>query len=158
MRKRVWFIILCALFVTLSLSGCEEESNEDIQDPVAELTQQINSLQEENETLSVQLEECQGRLETSDSEFLSIYFWSDGTRYQSKDELTFYSDCFCSEAASPKLVFISANTAKVPMKNGLTVYASMSNQGVVWSTSEPRFEPLESNSWPFSWNNHHLLF
>lgn len=146
MKKRVWFIILCALFVTLSLSGCEEESDEDIQDPVAELTHQIDSLKEENKALSVQIDEYKGLAESSDSEFLSIYFWSDGTRYQSKDELTFYSDCFCSQTVLSKLTFISDKTAKVLMKNGLTVYASMSNQGVVWSTSEPRFEPLESNS------------
>ena len=146
MKKRVWFIILCALFVTLSLSGCGEESDEDIQDPVAELTQQIDSLREENKALSLQVEEYKSLSESSDNEFLSIYFWGDGTRYQPKDEITFYADCFCSKTVSAKLVFISNKTAKVLMKNGLTVYASMSDQGVVWSTSEPRFEPLESNS------------
>lgn len=156
MKKRVWFIIMCLIVTLLPLSGCGGGDKKELQGQITELTQQITSLQEENEVLSAQVDEYKGLAEASDNEFLSIYFWGDGVRYQAKGEITFYSDCFCSETVFSQVTFTSSKTAKVNMKNGLTVYASMSPQGVVWSTVNPEFEPLESKSWNFSWSTHQL--
>ena len=103
-------------------------------------TETQKKLQEANKTI----EELQQQINNSSSGsgYEQIKFWQDGKVYKSRDDIQFYSDCFCSQAISGVQI-ISPIEDEMTLSNNLKVFAVLSDKGIIYSTEKPRLREVE---------------
>ncbi len=103
-------------------------------------TETQKKLQEANKTI----EELQQQIDSnsSSSGYEQIKFWQDGKVYTPRDDIQFYSDCFCSQTISGVQI-ISPIEDEMTLSNNLTVYAVLSDKGIIYSTEKPRLREVE---------------
>lgn len=145
-------VILIVILLAIIFKGCGTAKNNKNE----RLREQISSLQKENEEMSTQLETVQAELSTTQAElqntksvgqidqnsFVAAMFWQDGNFYEDT-ETEFYSDPFCSSRVEGTLRFSSPIICGIDLSNGQTVYAVLSNSGIVYSVYEPDLEIVE---------------
>ena len=103
-------------------------------------TETQKKLQEANKTI----EELQQQINSnsSSSGYEQIKVWQDGKVYKSRDDIQFYSDCFCSQAISGVQI-ISPIEDEMTLSNNLKVFAVLSDKGIIYSTEKPRLREVE---------------
>ena len=103
-------------------------------------TEAKQQLEEANKTI----EELQQQINNSSSGsgYEQIKFWQDGKVYKSRDDIQFYSDCFCSQAISGVQI-ISPIEDEMTLSNNLKVFAVLSDKGIIYSTEKPRLREVE---------------
>lgn len=104
-------------------------------------TETQKKLQEANKTI----EELQQQIDSnsSSSGYEQIKFWQDGKTYNSsKEDLQFYSDCFCSQPIT-EVKIISSIEDELELSNNLKVYAVLSDKGIIYCTEKPDLEVVE---------------
>lgn len=148
-KSRIFATIIMIVLAAFMLTGCSEstDSSEPTKEEsrIAELEEQVSSLTTENEDLKTKLEQTEALSNSLDNDLISTFFWTTGENYRDIDT-TFYSDCFCSQEIADYLVFVSPQRLGVDLKNGLHVYASLSTEGIVWSTDYPNFNPIKEDN------------
>lgn len=71
-------------------------------------------------------------------EFIATLFWSDGNTYTyNSNKYKFYTDCYCSNPMNDITTLSSSIIIEVDMSNQLTVYALMSENGLVFTAKKP---------------------
>ena len=150
MRKRIMVMILVAMM--LAITGCGSDTKKleekidniaeklDSQSQEAELQKQLDAANEEISNLQQQIDS------NSSSSFINIKFWQDGKTYEAYDEeLDFYSDCYCSVAINDVKI-VSPIVDEVELSNDMTVYAVMSDKGIIYSSNYPELDEVEETT------------
>ena len=119
------------------LDSIESKIDTANQDTDTETEQQ---LKEANKTI----EELQQQINNSSSGsgYEQIKFWTDGKVYTPRDDIQFYSDCFCSQAITGVKI-ISPIEDEMTLSNNLKVFAVLSDKGIIYSTEKPRLREVE---------------
>ena len=147
-KHRILATIVMVVLAATMLAGCsggdsEEPTEEEAR--IEELEEQVSQLTIENDDLTSELEKAEALANSSDTDFISTFFWTTGAHYYD-DDTTFYFDCFCSKEITDSVVFVSPQTVGVDLKNGLYVYAALSTDGIVWSTEGPNLDPIKEDN------------
>ena len=100
--------------------------------------------QKKLEEANKKIEELQQQINNSSSGsgYEQIKFWQDGKVYKPRDDIQFYSDCFCSQAITGVKI-ISPIEDEMTLSNNLKVYAVLSDKGIIYSTEKPRLREVE---------------
>lgn len=149
MKKRIILMILLASMTTIAGCGSDTERIENKVDRVLEAldsqsqdTELRKQLEAANNELTA-LKQQQKNNSSSSSSFINIKFWQDGKTYREYDEeFNFYSDCFCSQELNTDVKIISPIVDEVELSNDMTVYATLSDSGIIYSTEYPDLEEI----------------
>lgn len=131
------------------LASKTEDSEElsETQAKVSNLETELEESQAKVSTLETELQDSQAKVEelekkpdtSSNQDFLNIKFWYKGTYTVRTEDFTFYSDCFCSNSIG-KVTLTTDIYDQVKLSNGMTVYAYMSENGIVWAAKRPSLQ------------------
>ena len=128
--------------------------NADDAKQVNQLNKQISTLQKQNDELTAQKDAMQAELTEVQAELsnlkqsqtvdpnslISAMFWQDGNFYKDT-ETEFYSEPACENSLGSDLKFVSPVVCyDIELKNGQTVNAVLSEQGLVYSVHKPNLE------------------
>ena len=117
------------------LASKTEDSEE-----LSETQAKVSNLETELEESQAKVEELEKKPDTSSNQdFLNIKFWYKGTYTVRTEDFTFYSDCFCSNSIG-KVTLTTDIYDQVKLSNGMTVYAYMSENGIVWAAKRPSLQ------------------
>lgn len=147
-KYRIIATMVMIALAAFTLVGCTDSGSSeptDEQARIEELEEKVSQLTTENDGLTSELESAQALANSSDTDFISTFFWTTGVHYND-DDTTFYSDCFCSQELTGPVVFVSPQTVGVDLKNGFHVYAALSTDGIVWSTEDPNLNPIDEDN------------
>ena len=155
---RIIILIVTLLMLAIMVTGCvqhepteEEQRIEDLEEQVAQyeeqvtdLNGQINQLTEENENLQMNAEYYEALSNEGNYIFFTMYFYpeEEGMLYEDADMEFYTTPNFFDGDPYTGNQFVSDESIKVETDDGLTVYASMSVEGLVWSAKDPRFDPI----------------
>lgn len=109
-----------------------------------DLNSQLQELTKENESLKVQLESASHLSDKSVKTVLDLIFKPDGNTYIPEEGFRFYSDTLCGTEITD-IHFSSREHLYLELDNGNKVYASLSDKGFVFSTTEPKFREVSSD-------------
>lgn len=151
----VIFIIAALIIVVLFKKSF---GNADNAKQVNQLNEQISTLQKQNDELTAQKAAMQAELtevqvelsnlkqsQTVDpNSLISAMFWGDDNFYVDTNGTEFYSEPTCETSLGSDLKFVSPVVCyDIELKNGQTVNAVLSEQGLVYSVHKPNLEVYE---------------
>lgn len=169
MRKiRIIAFILIMLLITIFATGCATEQEKllaslqeqvedyeaeiqkqdellaDYAEQVTNLNNQLAELISENDILKQEAAQNTALSNDQNNIFFTTYFWGEtGNIYEDTNETVFYkTPNFYDGDIYTGNRFISYQYIKVKTKLNQVIYAAMSDEGIVWSTTAPKFGPI----------------
>ena len=145
-------IVVILIIIFLIFKGCGNSKKQEKQDSVEKLNEEISTLEDRKDELTTQLEELESELASTEAELsnteqteeaegnhqlISAMFWGDGNFYEDTNETKFYTDPNCVNKLEKKIRFNSPQIYEIELENGQTVYAMLSESGIVYSVYEP---------------------
>lgn len=152
---RLATLVVLLIIVALISRGCGASSKKK---QVEKLNEQISTLQKQNDELTAQKDAMQAELTEAQAElsnlnqsqtvdqnsFISAMFWGDGKFYVDTNGTEFYSEPACENSLGSNLKFVSPVICyDIELKNGQTVNAVLSEQGIVYSVQRPNLDEYE---------------
>lgn len=149
MKKRIIGIGVITMIMFL-MTACGEASNKKLLEKIDSIETKLEE-QEKQEELQKQLDKANAEISSlkqqldgeDSSNYVAIKFWQDGKTYKPYDEeFKFYADQYCSKQIT-EVTIISPIYDEVELENEITVYAMLSNKGIIWSSDYPRLDEIE---------------
>lgn len=153
--SKIAIIVVLLIVVILIFRGCGASKKQDKQERVEKLNEEISSLENQKDELTTQLDELESELASTEAELsnteqteeaednhqlISAMFWTDGNFYEDTNETKFYTDPNCVNKLDKSIRFNSPQIYEIELENGQTVYAMLSESGIVYSVHEPYLE------------------
>lgn len=148
MRKRILLIALLTM-MPFMMVGCSS-STDKIEKRLEKIEESIDSQSKEQE-LKKQLETAENQVSAlkqqlegnTMSEYLSLKFYQDGKTRKPYEEFKFFSDYYCTKELKTEIIIISPTIDELKLSNGMKVYASLSESGMVYCPEYPSFYDIE---------------